>query len=44
VIEIGPSAKHAAKLSLADEAKLIFRVRADYAKETAVFTVENWAE
>jgi Mg-chelatase subunit ChlD len=26
------------------EAKLIFRVRADYAKETAVFSVENWTE
>ena len=44
VIELGPAANGAAKLSLADEAKVIFRVRADYAKETAVFNVENWTE
>ena len=44
VIDIGPAANGAAKLSLADEAKVIFRVRADYAKETAVFNVENWTE
>jgi VWFA-related protein len=44
VIELGPAANGAAKLSLADEAKLIFRVRANYAKETAVFAVENWTE
>jgi hypothetical protein len=44
MIEIGPAANGAAKLSLADEAKLIFRVRADFAKETAIFGVENWTE
>jgi hypothetical protein len=44
VNDLGVAARGAAKLSLADEAKLIFRVRTDYAKETAVFTVENWAE
>ena len=41
---IGPTANVAAKLSLADEAKVIFRTRADFAKETAVFSVENWTE
>jgi hypothetical protein len=44
VNKIGPAANGAAKLSLADEAKLIFRARADFAKETALFTVENWTE
>jgi VWFA-related protein len=41
---IGSAANGAAKLSLADEAKVIFRARADFAKETAVFSVENWTE
>lgn len=41
---IGPAANGAAKLSLADEAKVIFRARVDFAKETAVFSVENWTE
>ena len=44
VIDLGAAANGAAKLSLADETKVIFRVRADYAKETAVFNVENWTE
>jgi VWFA-related protein len=41
---IGSAANGAAKLSLADEAKVIFRARADFAKETAMFSVENWTE
>jgi VWFA-related protein len=44
VNEIAPSGKAAAKLSLADDANLVFKVRAGYTKETAVFTVENWSE
>jgi VWFA-related protein len=44
VNKLGAAAQGAAKLSLADEAKLIFRVRADFVKETALFTVENWTE
>jgi VWFA-related protein len=44
VNKLGAAAKGAAKLSLADEVKLIFRLCADYTKETAVFTVENWTE
>lgn len=44
VNEIAPSGTKAAKLSLADEATLVFKVRAEYAKETAVFKVEEWVE
>jgi hypothetical protein len=44
VIETGPAHQGAAKLSLADEAHLVFKVRVDYTKETAVFTVEEWKE
>jgi VWFA-related protein len=44
VNEIAPAAKQAAKLSSADEAHLVFKVRGDYTKETAVFTVEDWME
>jgi VWFA-related protein len=44
VNKLGAAAKGAAKLSLADEEKLIFRLSADFTKETAVFTVENWTE
>ena len=44
VNEIAPLGESAAKLSLADEEKIIFKVRAHYTKETAVFTVENWTE
>jgi VWFA-related protein len=44
VNELGAAAKGAAKLSLADEEKFIFRLSADFTKETAVFTVENWTE
>ena len=44
VNKIGPAANGAAKLSLADQANVIFRTRADFAKETAVFSVENWTE
>jgi hypothetical protein len=44
VNETAPVGKSAGKLSLADEEKIIFKVRAHYTKETAVFTVENWTE
>jgi hypothetical protein len=44
VNKLGAAAKGAAKLSLADESKLIFRVCGDFTKETAVFTVENWTD
>jgi VWFA-related protein len=44
VNKLGAAAKGAAKLSLADEERLIFRVCGDFTKETAVFTVENWTE
>jgi VWFA-related protein len=44
VNKIGPAANGAAKLSLADQANVIFRTRADFARETAVFSVENWTE
>jgi hypothetical protein len=44
VNEIGPAANAAAKLSLADQANVILRTRADFARETAVFSVENWTE
>jgi len=44
VNEIAPTGKAAAKLSLADEEKIIFKVRADFTKEQAVFAVENWTD
>jgi hypothetical protein len=44
VIDTGPAHQGAAKLSLADEAHLVFKVRVAYTKETAVFSVEEWKD
>lgn len=42
--KIAPSDKKSAKLSLAEEATITFKLRAEFTPEIATFVVENWTD